>query len=69
MSEANEFDGRCITCANASVLKAKGRMTCTSWKACTKGIPCAGAGGGTMEMQVHKLFGCVYWCPIDKEQS
>lgn len=57
----DNFTNRCLTCAYAISSKYKHQMTCQYKKAVTRGLPSAGAGGGTYLAQVHKLFGCIYW--------
>ena len=64
---AENFRGKCITCAFARpTMIAGGRqrkheMTCGNSKAITRGLGARGWGGGEAKIQVHKLFGCIYW--------
>ena len=64
---AENFKGKCITCAWARSsfrtrsVPLKNQMTCNNAKAITRGLGARGWGGGSPAMQVHKLFGCIYW--------
>ena len=64
---AENFRGKCITCDHSypTIIvggrQRKHQLTCSNSKAITRGIGANGWGGGSPSMQVHKLFGCIYW--------
>jgi hypothetical protein len=64
---AENFKGKCITCDWASPspslrgISLKHQMTCGNSQAITRGLGARGWGGGEAKIQVHKLFGCIYW--------
>lgn len=63
---AENFKGKCVSCnfARPTIIvggrQRKHQITCSNPKAITRGLGARG-WGGSPEMQVHKLFGCIYW--------
>lgn len=60
------FANKCLTCEFSSpttrrYIALKHQLTCNNPKAINRGLNSHGYGGGFPEMQVHKLFGCIYW--------
>lgn len=75
LSWGAQFKGKCVSCIHSRPtprtdnLALKYQMTCSNAKAITRGLGANGWGGGSPAMQVHKLFGCIYWKQYDTPRT
>jgi len=62
-----EFHGRCVACNNATHSTRKNEVRCQRSKAWDHGLS-SRPGGTKFYEPVHKLFGCVYWEPMESSR-